>query len=377
MRVALFSRPMRLVESTRDFTSAVTPIRRPATAAVPVSEDRHLVVSRAAAMTVPAVKRARSIICGTIGTFNLAVWLEGRPVPPGTEDVTAAFLRRPQRDRTLNWLLTWTIDDLLFYDIAYWRIVDRRGLIPRAVERVETHKVSVEGGHYLVEGKPVPVEDMIAFAGSGVGGICLGDGARIVMTALELESAAWRYANAPQPQTTLINEGADLDDDEQDELLDTWETARRTRSTAYLNAAVRADHNGWTARELQLVEARQHTALEVARLTNLDAHYLNAPAASGMTYTNRQDIRRDLVDITLRPYTGILEQTLSVDNTHAGVGWQLATGGKDIALDPANFLRLNDLERAQLWTSLTGSDVLTVEEARGLEPLSPEGPPDA
>ena len=54
---------------------------------------------------------------------------------------------------------------------------------------------------------------MIAFAGNGVGGICLGDGARIVMTALELESAAWRYANAPQPQTTLINEGADLDDD--------------------------------------------------------------------------------------------------------------------------------------------------------------------
>jgi HK97 family phage portal protein len=337
-----------------------------------------MIVPRAAAMSVPAVKRARNIIAGTIATFELRLWQDGRPIAPGTEDVSAAFLRRPQRDRTLAWLLAWTVDDLLFHDVAYWRILERRagGIVPAAVCRIEPHKITAQDDAYLVDGKRVRVEDVIAFAGTGVGGLCNGDAARAILTALALESAAYRYARNPQPQTVLQNNGAELDDAEQEQLLTQFEAGRQNHTTALINGVVDLKAIGWNARELQLVEARQHVALEVARMANLDAAYINAPTASSIDYTNRQDIRRDLVDVTLRPYLDTISQTLSVDNAHAGLGWQLATGGKDVILDPASFLRLTDLERAQVWQGMRAAGALTEEDVQGLEPLSPKGRTD-
>lgn len=347
------------------------------------------VVTRATAMTVPAVRRARNVICGILGTFHLAMWRDGITVEPGSHDVTAGFLRRPQPDRTLAWLLTWTVDDLLFHDIAYWQIIGDRSdsdpLVPRAVQRVDPGKVSTSAADpsaYVIGGKRVPASDVIAFAGSGTGGLCSGPAALTILAAIELEAAALRYARTPVPQVIIKNLGQELDDDEQDALIATYEAARRTSSTAYLNAAVELEAQGWDPSEMQLVEARQHVASEIARLCNLDARWVNAPGDAPQTYANMQDLRRDLVDVTLRPYQETIDQTLSVDatrwaglnpETHPAPGYQLCTAGKSITLDDRGFLRLSDLDRADLWAKHIASGVLSVDESRSLEPLAPKG----
>src|SRR5699024_9980910 len=69
-------------------------------------------LTRAEAMSVPAVKRARQIIAGTIARLpldadpgTLPIWLDR------TDEPVSAFHR-----------MLWTVDDLLFYGWSLWRV---------------------------------------------------------------------------------------------------------------------------------------------------------------------------------------------------------------------------------------------------------------
>lgn len=353
------------------------------------------VVTRNLAMRVPTIRRCRNVIAGTLATFDLSLWEAGAKVAPNpnTDDVTATFLRRPDPKRTRAALIADTVDDLFFHDRSFWYITDGRNVgtpgaarwIPAGVERIEQHRVThtdrvdrdgKRHRDWFIDGKKVPTEQLIVFEGAGVGGILTSG--QTVLTALELEFAAWRYARSPLPQVILKNQGIELDQDEQDELVEQYETARETSATAYLNTAVDLERVGWSARELQLVDARQHMALECARLCNVAPHYAMAPSQESMTYSNVQDERRGLVDISLRPYMDVIGQTLSVDAAHK-VGYTLCATGREVALDPKSFLQLSDLDRANLWNTLGpgGADVLNRAEIRALEPLAPEGSPNA
>lgn len=329
-------------------------------------------VPRSVAMRVPSVRRCRQVIAGAISTMNLTRWEAEQQVPmvPGSDDVTDAFLRRPQPDRPLSWLLAWTVDDLLFSDIAHWLIRARRpgSATPAAVERIAPEECHADpDGGWWVRGVKVPARDVITFYGTA--GPILRDGAGAILTALELEAAATRYARAPAPSVVLKNLGVELTAEEQEELLNAWEQARTARSTAFLNANVDLSTQGWNAAELQLVEGRQHAALEIARLFNLPPKYASAPVTETLTYSNVQDERRDLADLTLRPVMAIISHTLSVDPS-ADVGYTLCARGRDIRVDPSEFLAMSDLNRAALWAANITSGVLTVEEARALEPLA-------
>ena len=348
-------------------------------------------VSRQLAMRVPTIRRCRNVIAGTLATFDLTLWEAGARIPTSsnTDDVSGSFLRRPDPKRTRAALIAATVDDLFFYDWAFWWIgdaLDRDGrLIPRAVQHLPFHEVNYSkdrDGHkvWAVNGEVLTADKarrLVVFEGAGVGGVLAAG--QTILTALELELAAWRYARRPLPQVILRNQGIELDKDEQDELVAEYDTARETSSTAYLNTALEIEKVGWSARELQLVDARQHMALECARACNVSPHYALAPTQdSSMTYTNVQDERRDLVDITLRPYMDVISQTLSIDAAH-GLGHTFCATGREVALDPQSFLRLSDLDRAALWNQLgpTGAAVLTRDEMRAREPLAPEGNPDA
>src|SRR5207247_188144 len=99
-------------------------------------------------------------------------------------------------------------------------------------------------------------------------------------------------------------------DTERDAVLQAWEDARNLRATAYTNAPIESKQFGWSSRELQLVEAREETALEISRLFGLPARALNASYGDSMTYGNVVELRRDLLE-ALRPWLTPIEQTLS------------------------------------------------------------------
>lgn len=321
-------------------------------------------VTRDLALQVPAYSRGRSLIVDTVAGFPLDEWVDGvRVIPP------RALLRQPDPDTTRRYVYALTVADLVDYGRAWWEVVDRHpvseGGRPRAV-RHATDRVHVEDdGTVLLDDTPARAADVIRFDHAPHGALVRG--ARILRTALALERAAERYARTPAPRTILRGTGeVHLDDDEATELLDRYDATVRARGAAYVDA-VELEQVGWNASELQLVEARRHTAGAIANLLGVDGYWLGAnEPGSSVDYTNRQDLYRGLVDLTLRPYLDTIEERLSLDD--------VTERGRVVRHNLDAFLRGNVEARAQLVASMLPLDVLTRDEARVLLDLDPTRP---
>ena len=318
------------------------------------------------ALAVPALARGVDLLTTTLASFPMERLVNGRPAP-------VEWLRQPEPNRPRWNTLVDTARDLLLEGVAYWRVTTRddRGL-PTSVEYLEPTRVQVstssEGIQIItVDGLVVTGRDLIAFEGWHDG--IRHHGARIIRTALALESAAKRYADVPLPLTILSNQSTyELDHAEVQALLDAWKQARQASSVAYTNAGIDAKAMGWDAAQTQLVEARQFTASQIANLVGVPA-YLVAGAAgvsSGqLTYANVSQEARAFLDYGVGPLVRCVESRLSVDDVTD------SQHTVRFALDQR--LRGNPLERAQLYEKLIPLGVLTVEEARQWEDLSPEG----
>jgi hypothetical protein len=316
-------------------------------------------VDRATAMTVPAMRRARQVVCGTIGALPLVAH---RGNPDGTtEDVTAdrPVLTQPNPNVSRSYFLTWLVDDLFFHGVSWLRVIDfdPQGY-PRQLSRLRPDRVLVDldRGKVRVDGKDVPDRELVRVDGPDEG--VLTYGGRTLRTCIRLEEAVRKYARLDVPLGTLkLAEGAaELTQPEVDELLDAWEDARAKRTTAYLNRAVDYIPGQFTAEQLQLADARQYQAAEVARLANLSPRYVNAPNASGMTYANVSDERRDLVDTSLGGYLAAIQDRFSMGD--------FTPRGTTVRFDLAGLLRgdlLSALQAAQVAVDL---GAMTADEVR-------------
>lgn len=295
-------------------------------------------VTRKEAMTIPAMRRARQVICGTIGVLPLTAVRLG--VDGSEVAVPCPLLDQPDRNTTRQHVLTWTADDLLFVGYSWWRVTEYSGTFPNHAERLAPHRVFVDriAGKVFVDGTEQDPHDLIRFDGADEG--ILATSATTLRTCVILEQAVRRHSDGLPPLDFLrLAENASAlssapgscgipgdPRSEVDLLLDSWKDARRKRSTAYLNRAIEHGIVGFDAQKSQLAEAREYQAAEVARLTNLPPRYVNAPSATSMTYSNVESERRDLVDLALAPYLAPFDQRLSMpDVTPRGqvVRWDL------------------------------------------------------
>lgn len=330
-------------------------------------------IDRATALTIPAVRRGRQVIAGTIGALPLvAVRVDDTGA---AEHVRRPLLDQPDPTTTRQHTLTWTVDDLLFYGVSWWLVRGRDDHgYPRSVERIgpERLRVDLNAGAVYVDNRPVSDDDLVRFDGPDEG--VLRYGGRTLRTALLLEEAVRNFARLDVPLGALrLTEGAaDLDPAEIDALLDAWEAARRTRTTAYLNSAVTYETFQLDAQRTQLAEARQYQTAEVARLLNLPAHYLNAPSASGMTYQNVETARRDLVDTTLAGYLAAVEQRLSLGD--------VTPRGTTVRVDLTGLLRGDTASAVTVAATALSLGLITRGEARtdylGRPPLPDAELPD-
>ena len=77
-------------------------------------------VTRAQAMQVPAVARARGIICNTIGSLPLEVRRESN----NSKVTTPLFIKQPDPRMTGQSVYTFLAEDLLFTGQGYLRILE-------------------------------------------------------------------------------------------------------------------------------------------------------------------------------------------------------------------------------------------------------------
>ena len=320
------------------------------------------------ALQVPAFVKCLKTYTNTISAFPLKEYV-------GKDQVIArGLLVQPTMQTTYAALMGRTVQDLLLYGFAYWKVESRAwdgypteivwmpytqiSFTPDPTTEAVMDPIPAFGTVYW-NGVPVPPRDVIRFDGDPAGG-WLTTMASSCNTAAALEAASLRYAEYPVPNVVLKNSGADLPGSVVDDLLDAWESARTNRSTAYLNSTISTESvGGWNPNDMQLVQARDASALAIARQANLDAAWVNATqSGSSLVYSNRVDLYRGLLDMSLTPVMLQISQRLSMND--------VTPRGHVVAFDTSVFLRGNPAEIASLIATLRPLDVISIDESREL-----------
>lgn len=318
-------------------------------------------VSRDRALTVPAVKRARDLIAGGIGQFPLQLL-----APTGEVEPWQLFPQL-EADVAPSVSVTRIVEDLLFYGVAWLRVtqIAWHGR-PAEVRRLDPATVTVqEEWISYAEGtaqRYLPTDQVIRIDGPTHG--LLKVGANAINTYLALGSTTLNAARAVPPLDYFApTDSADpLDEDEMQKFLDAWAVARRKRVTGYVPAALELRSHGWSPEQLELPDLRDQAVLEIARLCGVDPEELGVSTTSRV-YANTSDRHRQFLDFTLGPIMTAIEGRLSMDD--------VTPHGYRVDFDDANFLRADDLTRAQADSVLINAGVLTVPEARAARSLPP------
>jgi HK97 family phage portal protein len=327
-----------------------------------------ITATREQAMSVPAVARARNIICSTIGslpieTYNHFTKEHLRP---------SRVIMQPDPRIAGSAIYAWIAEDLLFYGVAYGQVLDSYsesdGARVRAWTRVSPERVNYQLNSnqteilfYRVDGAEVPLNgigSLVVFRGLDEG--LLNRAGRTIRAALELEKAAELYAKEPVPTMVLKSNGTNLTPERITRLLESWKASRATRSTAFLNADVELQALGFDPAKLQLNEARQYLALEIARAAGIPASFVSAETTS-MTYSNMTAERKALIDFSLRMIITPIEQKLS--------SAEFVPNGVETKFDIDDFLRGSALERAQVYEILNRIGAMSVEQIQEEEDL--------
>lgn len=334
-------------------------------------------VSRALALSVPAVSRGVDLLATTVAGLPI------ERVDAAGNRTDLGWIEQPEAGRSRYATLIDICHDLIMDGKSYMRVVARDASgAPRrggteyvGLERVS--RITIQGKDTIaIDGREVDPSDIIGFEGwhSGI----RHHGARIIRTALALEAAARRYADNPAPIERLRNVSTyEMDDEEIADLIAKYKASRNAEGVSYTNAGIEVDQVGWDAAQLQLVEARQFTAAMIANLVGVPSHLIaGAAAAAGgsITYANVSQENRAFIDYGLKPLARSIEARLSLSDA-ATSAWtnQVTPRGTVIRFNFDALLRGNPLERAQLYQILIPLGVLTVDEARAMEDLTPTG----
>lgn len=326
-----------------------------------------LPMSRRRAMQLSVVAAGRRRIANTLGRFPLrSLNAAGEPTKP------ASLLVQPETGRPRSTTITWTADALIFRPWVHWHILTRdHAGWPTRVRLVPFEAETIDDRHRLVaiDGQRIDPFDAIRFD-SPTGGLLV-DGVDTLRRAWTIAQAASKAENNPVPALDLHNEGEDLTKDEVEQLLDSWENARRRRGVGYSSRSLKVNPLGASTEQL-LIQGRRALDLELARHLGLPAWSVDVTIdGSSLNYTNRASRNSDLID-AIAPYADAIADRLSLDD--------VTPHGTIVRFDSDAFVRPLRAERLTMLAEAVAAGILTVDEARaeeGLDPISTSQEPTA
>lgn len=317
--------------------------------------------TRTEAMTVPTIARSLQII-QTVGTLPM----ECKNEMTGESVTTPRIINQPDPriPGTVFW--SWIVSDLFFHPSAYAYVMERyadTGRI-RAMERIAPERITIQVNAlateitaYMIDGKPVDPNNLVVFPGWSEG--LLTRAGRTITAAAALEQAARDFALNPIPLMVLSSNGTSLPPDRVSKIMGALR-GRKRKSEVFLNADVKLDTLGFDPKSLQMNEARNYLALELARACGLPAYFVDAQQST-FTYSNALDKRRDLVDFAFRNYIVAIEQRMSFAD--------FVPAGTVVRVDVDDFLRGNPGERAAFYETMARIGAMTVDEIREEEEM--------
>jgi HK97 family phage portal protein len=326
-------------------------------------------VSRHDAMTVPSVARARNLICGTVA----AIPLEYYKTSTGEVIAPPRWIKQLSKNQPSFITLSWIVDSLLFYGVAYLLVTERYAEDgrPAAFEWVANSRITfttdLEGimvTQYYMDMNPISMNDIVTIQGFDEG--VLDRSGRTIQAAIDVDRAAALNSANPQPAGFLKNSGADLPPNEVQGLISAWKRARQNNSTAYLTSTLDYSPVSFSPKDMMYNEAVQNLSTQIARAMNVPAYYLSADQNTTMTYANVQDERKQFYALSIEPYVQAIQARLSMDD--------ISTSGHEVKFCVSDtFLKQDPLVEIQVLEKLLTLGLITTEQAMAMTDLTPNG----
>ena len=329
-------------------------------------------IDLSSALQVPTVSKCRQLICGTIAGIPLSLYNKRT----GEELGSPVWLDQPDIRQPRSVTIAYTIQSLLFFQIAYWEVTSTYSDDGRPArfawvsnERVtpKLNARNTEVEYYTVDNEVRPMSglgSLITFQSLQPG--ILATGGRTIRAALDLEKAAAIAAQTPIPSGFIKNSGADLPEAQVQGILAAWKASRNSRGTAYLTSTLDYSTTSFSPSEMMYTSAKQELSTEICRLMNVPAYMASADANKSMTYQNVLDARKEFYAYTLAPYVCAVEDRLSMDDiTNAN---NLVRFQSD-----ETFLRADATARLAVIEKMLTLNLITLDQAKAMEDLSPNG----
>lgn len=268
-------------------------------------------VTRAGAMTIPALARHRHLICGVVARSPL-VCLD-RDVQ---QTDTPKWATRTDGELSPFHRMLWTADDLLFYGWSVW--LAERGSEKQLLTatRIAPSRWETDAaGRIMVDGELVDSDRLILIPGPHEG--ILQFGAATIRRTLDNLDAAANAARNPSAYLELHDTGTTpLDDPQIDKLIARWSKARRGENAgvAYTSAGLEVREHGTHESHL-LIEGRNADAVDIARLVSNPAAMADATSSgASLTYETTEGRNDQFLDYGASLYMDSIAARLSMDD---------------------------------------------------------------
>jgi phage portal protein BeeE len=297
------------------------------------------------AVSVPAISRALNLFKSVIGAMPLRMYQEKWTA--GTREKVyldpRTWLRRPDPTVPYQFLMAWTLDDLVMYGRAFWHVQARtRDGFPAAFTRLPAGSITttdMTGPVYFAPSKQVYFQggmldpnDLVQFLSPAQGIVYAAPNA--IETALKIEQARNRNASSAIPSGILQQQdnSEPMSAEELTAMVAAFEAARRTNQTAALNQYVKFQETVTSPDKMLLIESANYSALEAARLASVPP-YLVGVSTGSYSYQSSEQARMDLWLFGVKLYAEAIAETLSMDN--------VLPRGTFVEFDPTEYLATN------------------------------------
>lgn len=279
----------------------------------------NLPLTRAVAMSVPALAKARHTVCPKIAGTPLRLLRWDAATATDSELPQAGWMVRTD-DGVSPWhRMLWTIDDLGHTGWSLWKVTSRlANRFPQYMSRVPRDAWSFDSDGYVVDAdskRIEPAEDLVLIPGPHEG--ILNYGRTAILHARQLMRAAARAGDVPNPNVTLTYTGDEqLTDDEIRELIQWYVDARNGANggVAYKTSNLDADYGPSIDAQL-LIDGRNAAAVDMARLWGIAAAMVDATTPkSTLTYETTQGRGLEHTEYGVDPYMEAVAARLSMDD---------------------------------------------------------------
>jgi HK97 family phage prohead protease len=328
-------------------------------------------VTRDEAMSVPAVKRGRDLICSAAALPLLML-------NPDRQATPSHLLAQIDSNTSNVVTLAQTLDDLIFESVSWWEITgfDWAGF-PATARHLDVHAVSTTppagypvqtlpsglypAGRVWVMGREIDARNVIRF--DSPNDALTVAGARAVRRAIKLAQTSEMYADDPEARaywTPVAGEDPGTEDEIRGHLK-AYNAARRDNSEAYIPAALeRKLAQVSSAVDIQLAQLQQRSDMEIANLLGIDPEDIGVNTTS-RTYSNAIDRRIDRLNMVLTPYMRAITDRLSLND--------VTRRGYRVQFDLDDYLKADPATRWGTYAIAIDKQVMSVPEVRAKEDL--------